>query len=145
MAFFETEYSSHRKSSKSIDNPQVIGEHIKKRRLELNLKQSDLAKILEVCDDTITGWERNKSKPTVGHFPKLISFLGYNPVPVEADTLGGRMKKYRIENGLSQEDLAKKVGVNESTIFSWEKDLHVPFPKKLKLLEEILKPKELSI
>ena len=144
MAFFETELSSKLPCVQVIENPTVIGEHIKKRRLELNLKQSDLAKILEVCEDTITGWERNKSKPMVGHFPKVIAFLGYNPFPVETETLGGRMKKYRIEHGLSQEDLAKVVGVNESTVFNWERDLHVPFPKKLKLLDEILKPKELS-
>lgn len=54
------------------------------------------------------------------------------------------MKKYRIENGVSQEDLGKLVGVNESTIFSWEKEEHRPLPSKLKLLEGILNVKELS-
>ena len=143
MAFFGVE-SKRKVPSKTIENPTVIGQHIKKRRLELKLKQADVAKIFDVCEDSITGWETQRNLPQIQYYPKLIEFLGYNPFPVDTDTLGGRIKKYRIEHGLSQEDLADKIGVNESTIFSWEKGNHAPLPSKKKLLEELLNQKELS-
>lgn len=44
------------------------------------------------------------------------------------------MKKYRLENGLSQEDLGKLIGVNESTIYSWEKGEHKPMKSKITLV-----------
>lgn len=127
-----------------IENPQLIGEHIKNRRMQLKLSQSDVAKIFDVCEDSVTGWENSRSIPQIKYYPKLIKFLGYNPFQVDSDTLGARIKKYRIENGLSQEELAKKLGVNESTVFHWEKGTHIPFTSKLKILEKMFNQKELS-
>lgn len=127
-----------------IENPQLIGEHIKNRRVQLKLSQSDVAKIFDVCEDSVTGWENGRSTPHIKYCPKLIEFLGYNPFPIETETLGGRMKKYRIENGLSQEEFAKKMGVDESTVFHWEKGTHVPLTSKLKILEKMFNHKELS-
>ncbi|MBL7837016.1 MAG: helix-turn-helix transcriptional regulator [Bacteroidetes bacterium] len=127
-----------------IENPQLIGEHIKNRRIQLRLSQSDVAKILDVCEDSVTGWENGRSTPHIKYYPKLIEFLGYNPFPFETETLGGKLKKYRILNGLSQKEFAKKIGVNESTVFAWEKGNHVPFPRIKKLLEELLNQNEPS-
>lgn len=137
LAFFGVELKAQL-PSKTIENPQNIGEHIKKRRLELKLLQSDLAKIFDVCEDSITGWENGRNTPQIQYYPKLIEFLGYSPFLVETETLGGRIKQFRILNGLSQKAFAIKMGVNESTIFSWEKGEHSPFPAKRKILEEIL-------
>jgi DNA-binding XRE family transcriptional regulator len=36
-------------------------------------------------------------------------------------TLGEHVKKWRLEQGLFQRDLAKLIGVNEMTIVNWEK------------------------
>ena len=144
LPFYGLEISSIPPYLRGLDNPKSIGEHLKKRRLQLQLLQADIAKIFDVCEDSITGWENERSVPQIQYYPKLIEFLGYNPFPVETKTLGGRIKEYRILNGLSQEDLAKKMGVNESTIFSWEKGDHAPFPRKKKLLDELLNQKELS-
>jgi DNA-binding XRE family transcriptional regulator len=36
-------------------------------------------------------------------------------------TLGERVKEWRLEHGLFQVDLAKRIGVSEMTIVSWEK------------------------
>ena len=129
--------------SKTVEDPQTTGEHIKKRRLELKLLQKDVATILNVSEDTITYWENNRSKPFVKQYPKIIEFLGYDPYSYDTLTLSGRMKIYRHKNGLSQEELAKMLGVNESTIFNWEKGNHVPMPQKLHLLENIFHITEL--
>ena len=119
-----------------IQRPTTIAEHIKKRRLQLRLLQSDVSKILDVCEDTITGWENGRTFPQIQHYPKLIEFFGYNPVPTDTETLGGRIRAYRMANGISQERLAEMVGVDETTILSWEKNLHKPMPRKLTRLEE---------
>ena len=129
---------------KSIENPKNIGQQIKKRRMELKLFQSDVAKIIGVSEDTITYWETGRSEPQIQFYTKIIQFLGYNPFLVNSETLGGRIKNYRIENGLNQRQLAKMLGVNETTIRSWELNLHTPFSKKMKLLGELINQKELS-
>lgn len=143
MVFFEDELRVKRTYA-TIENPKTIGEHLKKRRLGLKLLQKDLASILGVTEDCITNWENNRNEPQISYHPKVISFLGYNPFPVENETMGGRVRAYRIIHGLTQEDLAVIVGVNESTIFHWERGTNTPHPRKMKLLEEILNKKELS-
>ena len=131
--------------SQLIENPQVIGEHIKNRRLQLKLTQADVAKVFDICEDSMTGWENGRSKPQIQFCPKIISFLGYNPFPVDTSTLGGRIENYRILNGLSHNKLGKKIGVDASTISAWEEEKHKPTSKMKKILEELFDRKELSL
>jgi transcriptional regulator with XRE-family HTH domain len=52
--------------------------------------------------------------------------------------LGERIKKWRLEQGLIQKDLAKLIGVDEMTIVNWEKGRTKPIRQYLKRLEKIL-------
>ena len=63
-----------------------------KKRLDLNLKQSDVAKIIDVTTDTVINWELNRSKPMLHLIPKVILFLGY---PI--DRYDNEVKSYRIQ------------------------------------------------
>jgi len=54
-------------------------------------------------------------------------------------TLGQKIRKWRLEHGFFQKDLAKMVGVDEMTIVNWEKDKTAPVPSKLKDLIIIMK------
>ena len=47
------------------------------------------------------------------------------------------LKKLREGEGLTQDQLAAKVGVSPSTIFRWEKGRHIPHPERLKKLNRI--------
>lgn len=123
---------------KMIANPGTIGEKLLNRRLELGLLQKDVANIIGVCEDTITNWENNRGKPQVEWYPQIIRFLGYFPFSIDTSTLAGRIRKYRYSNGLSQENLAKYLGVNESTVFHYEKGTHKPSCCVLKKLQKIL-------
>ncbi len=130
---------------KVIGNPQTIGEHLKKRRNELALLQRDVAERFGVCEDTITGWETSRSTPQIQYYPKLIEFLGYNPFPVDEATLGGRIKKYRMERGVSQKKFARMMHVDETTVRAWEMDKHKPVHKgMLELLERVIHQSEPS-
>ncbi|HTE01621.1 MAG TPA: helix-turn-helix domain-containing protein [Mucilaginibacter sp.] len=61
------------------DNPETLGEHILKKRLELGLLQKDVAAILGVCEDSITGWENERSRPQSRYYSVIIEFLQYSP------------------------------------------------------------------
>ncbi|MEP7111217.1 MAG: helix-turn-helix transcriptional regulator [Ferruginibacter sp.] len=116
----------------------TIGEKLKNRRLELSLLQKDVANAIGVCEDSITYWENNRCEPTVKYYPNIIQFLGYVPFEVDTFTLGGQIKLYRYLNGLTQEELALKLDINESTVFQYEKNEHKPNAKTLRKLESLL-------
>ncbi|NNV53885.1 helix-turn-helix domain-containing protein [Limnovirga soli] len=124
--------------SKLIAQPQSVGEKIRNRRLELRLTQKECAQILGVCEDSIHLWENNHHEPDIQQMPKIISFVGYVPVECDTDSLQGKLKMFRYQQGLSQEKLAQLVGVNESTIYHFESGKHTPFPKTLKKIEKLL-------
>jgi DNA-binding XRE family transcriptional regulator len=54
-------------------------------------------------------------------------------------TLGERIKKWRLEQGLFQKDLAKIIGVDEMTIVNWEKGKTMPDKKNLEWLQKLLR------
>ena len=56
-----------------------MGDHMKKRRYELGLRQKDVAALLRVKEFTVCGWEKNKKTPAVRYLPRIIQFLGYYP------------------------------------------------------------------
>jgi DNA-binding XRE family transcriptional regulator len=88
--------------------------------------QKDLAAIIGVTEDCITLWENNRSKPYIKYYRKIIEFLGYLPFDIDDSTLAGKLKLYRYRNGFIQEELADILGVNESTVFYYEKSKHAP-------------------
>lgn len=126
-------------------NPQTIGEHIRKRRMDRGLLQKEVAEQIGVTEDCITLWESNKSNPHVSYYPKIIDFLGYLPIEFDTSTLTGRIKEYRYKHGLTQEDLALNLKINESTVYHIEKGTHKPSVKTLTRLLEMLNPDSLCI
>lgn len=56
----------------------------------------------------------------------------------QAQNVGERIKAAREHAGLTQEDLAKKLGVRAITVSRWERGQQTPSKKTLKRLEEIL-------
>ena len=116
---------------------KTLGDHIRKRRLDLGLLQKQAAEQLGVDTASIVNWESNKIQPMVHCLPGIIAFLGHNPLP-EGDDLIGKLKRPRSTLGLSQEQLAQKLGIDESTIASWERGENTPVGPYLKLLEDFV-------
>jgi DNA-binding XRE family transcriptional regulator len=125
-----------------IENPQTIAEHLQNKQLELNITQNEMARRIGVDVENIINWKMRGMKPHITFCPKIIQFLGYNPFLIDTETLGGRIKKYRIEHGLSQRALAEISGLDESCLCLWEKNEKQPVASKLAILEEILNQKE---
>ena len=61
----------------------------------------------------------NRAAPNYKNSHPLVVTLRMSLHPDR--TLGERVKKWRLERGLFQKDLAKMVGVAEMTIVNWEK------------------------
>jgi transcriptional regulator with XRE-family HTH domain len=95
----------------------TIGDHIRKRRLDLGLLQKEAAKQLGVSKATIMNWERNHRAPAFWNVPAVIRFLGYAPFPL-GESLPERLRAYRKIHGLSRTRLARVLGVDESTLRS---------------------------
>lgn len=99
-----------------------MGDHIRKRRLDLGLRQKDVAVIVNATTSTITNWEKNRNSPKLYLLPRIIKFLGYDPVDSNATCLGEKIKRYRIRRGLSLRKFAREFGVDPGTLARWEKD-----------------------
>ncbi|TNE64221.1 MAG: XRE family transcriptional regulator [Bacteroidetes bacterium] len=54
----------------------TLGDHLRKTRLDRGLSQSELARLLNVTTDTITGWELNRHEPTAKLAKRISNFLG---------------------------------------------------------------------
>jgi len=65
---------------------------------------------------TVTNWEKHRTSPRLYLVPKIIEFLGYDPLQSNATTLGEKIKQYRIQRGLSLRKLAKELGVDPGTL-----------------------------
>jgi transcriptional regulator with XRE-family HTH domain len=104
------------------DEPQTIGEHLKKRRIELGLKQTELANLLGVHRGSIQLWERGVGEQGVRSLASIIRLLGY--VPFECGgTPGGRLSFLRRCCGKTQEEFAEMNGCSPQSIWRWESDL----------------------
>lgn len=122
-----------------INENSHIGLHIKKRRLELNLFQQDVATIFGITEDALCFWENGLAIPNIRYAPAIILFLGYNPYPQkETETLGGKIGQYRLMNGLSYNRMGDMFGVDASTVSAWEKNKCFPNKPKLDLLNKLL-------
>ena len=123
--------------NKYIKHPRTLGEKIRNRRIELELLQKDLAAIMGISMDSITNWENNYVDPDIKFYPKIISFLGYYPFK-HGRTIPALIVKYRFQNGLSQKQFGKMIGVDGSTVGSWEKGEHLPSPTKISKMKALI-------
>ena len=113
---------------------KTYGDHLRKKRLDLNLSQPQVAKIINVTTDSITNWELNRGKPILSLIPKIISFLGYIPSINE-----NSIKSYRIQNGLSQKEFARILEIDPTTLSRIERGKGNRIRNKIRMrLNELL-------
>jgi transcriptional regulator with XRE-family HTH domain len=86
---------------------RTLGDHIRFERLKRRMYLGNLVMKLDVSPETIINWEKNRTKPPVHFWPRIISFLGYCPHQ-RAETFGDRLKLHRIFQGWSYRELAEK-------------------------------------
>jgi transcriptional regulator with XRE-family HTH domain len=102
--------------------------------------QIEVAERLAVHVESVKNWERGATVPTVHQIPRIIEFLGYDPLPAPTN-LQDRLVYVRHGVGFTQESLAKALGVDPVTVYRWENGMTAPPPSKLQRLEELLSAK----
>ena len=107
-----------------------LGHHLKKRRMDLGLPERQAAQQIGVHHQTFTRWETNATNPAVRWWPQIIRFLGYDPRPEPAN-LAERLVRYRTACALSQEDMARQLGVDPTTLRRWESGRRRPEGRSL--------------
>jgi transcriptional regulator with XRE-family HTH domain len=104
---------------------RTLGDHLRKRRLNLGLLQREAAERIGVDTTTITNWELGHTAPALCWLPKVIRFLGYDP-QAELETVGQSLKRYRQRQGMPQRELANRLGVDPGTLGRWERGERSP-------------------
>lgn len=117
--------------------PATLGQHLRKRRGELRLRQSDVAERLGIAVWTLLSWEKGARSPSDRYLPAIIRFLGYDPLPAP-EGLGEQLRAWRRRQGLSGKKAAKRLGVDEGTLCRWERGIWTPKGLRRKLVEALL-------
>jgi len=91
-----------------------LGEHVRKRRLELRLIQKQAAERLGVNPWTALNWEKDHTGPPIASMPAIIRFLGYDPFPAPKN-IPERLLPKRRATGWSNKEAARQLGTDEAT------------------------------
>jgi transcriptional regulator with XRE-family HTH domain len=106
---------------------RTLGDHLRRRRLDLGLTQRILAKRWGVRSESIAAWELGRTKPGIRQFAKVIALLGADPMPLP-ESLAERLLAVRRRLGLTQAELAARLGQDEGQISRWERGRRTPHP-----------------
>lgn len=90
------------------------------------------------CDEkSLMWWEQDAREPLPRFYPAVIQFLGREPW-VEPPSLPERLQGERLRRGLTIEEAAEVVGVDEGTYGRWERGERKPQPHSLTLVAAFL-------
>jgi transcriptional regulator with XRE-family HTH domain len=115
--------------------PKTLGEHLRKRRLELRLTQREAATRLGETAITVLHWEKGQTEPPIETMPRILSFLGYDPFP-QPETLSERLRAMRRANAWTIKEAARHLGVDEGTWGRWERSAYIPWARCRRMVEE---------
>jgi len=119
-------------------NPQTLGDHIKRKRLQLRLLQKEVAEKIGVSEDSITGWENGRSVPQIHLYPAIIVLLGYYPFEKDITTVSGQIEFVRFNNGWSYERRAMAFSANATAVLDWHNKNKIFSKSHKRILETLL-------
>jgi len=99
------------------------------------MSQAEVAAILMVSNDTVTGWELNRQTPTAKMARKIIEYLEYVPFETAKASLADRLCNARMICGLTQRQVATYLECDESNLRLIELGKRIPGKR---MLEKIL-------
>jgi DNA-binding XRE family transcriptional regulator len=101
------------------------------------LLQKQVAEQIGVDTTTVYNWERNETSPQIHVMPEVIRFLGRNPLP-SPRSFAEKLKTARKELGLTQKALAKRLGIDSTTLARWGRGKTCPSKKLGAVVEGLL-------
>ena len=100
-----------------------FSEQIRLWRIGKGLKKIEAAKIFGVTPETICHWESGKAQPQDGDMFVICEKLNLDSrmfLRKKTNPFAETLKRKRCEMGLTQSDLAIKLGYHRDTIAKWE-------------------------
>ena len=117
--------------------PVSVGDHIRRKRLQLGLFQREVAQQLGVNPWTIMNWERGHTEPPITAFPVIFEFLGYDPFP-EPETISEHLIAKRRAMGWSIKEAAECVSVDPGTWGGWERGRTILYRQHRAVVTQLL-------
>lgn len=114
----------------------TLGDHLRKVRLDRGLSQPEVAKILKVATDTVTGWELNRHEPPARLAKAIIAFLGF--CPLQAQSPERQLYVARLITGKTQREVAEMIGCDASNLRYVELGKRKPKPQTLEKIREYI-------
>lgn len=137
VAFCHLQISAVKPNPKAYPAQCVsVGDHLRTVRLDRGLKQTEVAKLIGAEEATIVHWELNQTRPAIQFYPAIIEFLEYNPLP-QGETVAEHLLFSRQTLGLTQRELAVKLGVDPTSIANWEHKARAPIGRYRDMLERL--------
>ena len=59
--------------------PTTLGEHLKKKRFGMGIRQEEAAQMLDVSARTLSLWECDRLLPNASNHARIVSYMGYDP------------------------------------------------------------------
>ena len=123
--------------------PATLGDHLRRRRLELGLYQKDVAAQIGVTVSTIWNWEHGWTVD-FRYIPQILTFHGYNPISCPEDPLD-RLAWYKQAKGLNFEELGDQMGRDPEQLADWLSGRHKPCRRDQKEIERFMKSSEFAV
>lgn len=119
--------------------PDTIGGHLRRRRLQLGIHQSEAAIRLGISMVTLSRWECDRAYPAWTQQPAVATYLGYDPFTNPAlgrpggnesqdvailsskspSNLGEMIVQYAIRNRKTRNQVAAELGLSPKTVWNW--------------------------
>lgn len=121
-----------------LEHPQTLGEHLRKARMQRELSQPQVARLLGTDAETILNWEKNRNTPTPKWAKKIIEFLDYFPFDWKDEDLQIKVNFARMVAGHSQREMGREIQVDESTIYKILLGKSTPQPATIEKIQNYI-------
>lgn len=123
--------------------PASLPEALLAARRRLGLSQLELADRLGVWECSVADWERGGRPPNARHAGRLEGLfrevgLAFTLDDPEDDSFAGRLRSARRRLGLTQQEMAERVGVGRDAVSEWESGRVQPQRRHLRAVQEAL-------
>ncbi len=120
----------------------TIGENIKQLRESHGMTQTELGKIAGVTDKAVSTWEADTKVPRMEAVQRMADYFEIpKSIILDGDvapTIGEKIRKTRIEKGMTQKQVAEKCDMADSAIRKYESGKVCPKIETLKRMAEAL-------
>ena len=93
-----------------------------------------------MSEATLSNWETHRNIPLIRYYPKIFAFLGYDPFPIQSDSLGAKILKYRRKYGLTYPKLARLIGTDEGHLVRIVKGDRKPSKRTVEKILKVVEP-----